>query len=72
MIDAQYTLGGVPNILIPLDLLQGSGLCGTELTVISGNGGKAAPLNASAGLANSVPLIFSLLAAGIAYLLAVL
>jgi alpha-amylase len=72
MIDAQYTLGGVPNILMPLDLLHGSGLCGMELGAIASNGGKAVPLNASAGQANSVPLILGLLAAGTVYLLTVL
>ena len=45
----QYTLGGVPSILIPLQLLNGSGLCNTELGVIAGNGGKAGALNANAG-----------------------
>lgn len=72
MIDAQYTLGGVPNILMPLDLLHGSGLCGMELGVIASNGGKAVPLNASAGQTNSVSLILGLLAAGASYLLAML
>lgn len=29
-IDAQYTLGGVPIILYPSDLLQNSGMCGNS------------------------------------------
>ncbi|KAF9532429.1 glycoside hydrolase family 13 protein [Crepidotus variabilis] len=48
MIDAQYTLGGVPNILVPSNTLAGSGLCGAEQTVISNNGGKAKPLDGGA------------------------
>lgn len=31
-IDAQYSLGGVPLVLYPTVLLQGSGLCGTTAT----------------------------------------
>ncbi|KDR81372.1 hypothetical protein GALMADRAFT_239237 [Galerina marginata CBS 339.88] len=45
-VDAQYTLGGVPNILIPSNMLSGSGLCGNELKTTASNGGKAAALNA--------------------------
>lgn len=47
MIEAQYTLGGVPNILIPSDMLSGSGLCGAELKTTNDKGGKAAALNSS-------------------------
>jgi len=47
MIEAQYTLGGVPNILIPSAMVSGSGLCGTELKTTSNKGGKAAILNSS-------------------------
>jgi alpha-amylase len=47
MIDAQYSLGGVPTILVPSDQLSGSGLCGTDLAEIAGNGGKADALNAA-------------------------
>jgi alpha-amylase len=49
-IEAQYTLGGVPNILIPSDMLSGSGLCGTQLKLIDGQGGKAAALNSTTHL----------------------
>lgn len=47
MIEAQYTLGGVPNILIPSDMVSGSGLCGAELKATAAKGGKAAALNSS-------------------------
>lgn len=46
-LDAQYTLGGAPNVLIPLQMLNGSGLCESELGIIAGNGGKAVALNSS-------------------------
>lgn len=45
MLDVQYTLGGVPTILIPLELLDGSGMCNTELSIIAGNGGRASALS---------------------------
>jgi len=48
MVDAQYTLGGVPVILVPSSSLNGSGLCGAELAAIAGSGGKADPLPGSA------------------------
>jgi alpha-amylase len=51
MIEAQYTLGGVPNILIPSDMVGGSGLCGAELKTTGAQGGKAAALNSSNHLA---------------------
>jgi len=44
-VDAQYTLGGVPNILIPSDMLRGSGLCGAQLKVIDNQGSTAPALN---------------------------
>ncbi|KAF8964120.1 glycoside hydrolase superfamily [Flammula alnicola] len=44
-----YTLGGVPNILIPIAMLSGSGMCGQELGVIAGNGGKAVALGSASG-----------------------
>lgn len=44
MIDAQYTLGGVPVILIPSNHLVGSGLCGTQLAATAKAGGKASSL----------------------------
>ena len=50
MIEAQYTLGGVPNILIPSSMLSGSGLCGAELKTAGDKGGKAAALNSSGHL----------------------
>ena len=46
-VEAQYTLGGVPNILIPSDMLSGSGLCGAQPKLISGQGGTAAALNST-------------------------
>ncbi|KJA27291.1 glycoside hydrolase family 13 protein [Hypholoma sublateritium FD-334 SS-4] len=69
----QYTLGGVPTILIPLQLLNGSGLCNTELGVIAGNGGKAGALNASASTSQfplypSVALLMTTLGALLTYL----
>jgi len=50
MIEAQYTLGGVPNILMPSDKLRGSGLCGTQLKVIDDQGGTAPALNSTTHL----------------------
>lgn len=50
MIQAQYTLGGAPNILIPSSMLSGSGLCGPELKITDDKGGKAAALNSSGHL----------------------
>lgn len=44
MIDTQYTLGGVPVILVPSSHLVGSGLCGTQLLATAKAGGKAASL----------------------------
>jgi len=66
-VDAQYTLGGVPNILIPSDMLDGSGLCGTELKTTASNGGKAAALSSSMRLAPLSPILP--LIVGIAFLL---
>ena len=43
-IDAQYTLGGVPIILVPSGSLDGSGMCGSQLRAIREMGGKAQPL----------------------------
>ncbi|KAJ2931426.1 hypothetical protein H1R20_g5722, partial [Candolleomyces eurysporus] len=45
MIDAQYSLGGVPVILVPSEQLGGSGLCGHELAEVASHGAKANPLN---------------------------
>ncbi|KAH9483823.1 Alpha-amylase A [Psilocybe cubensis] len=70
-IDAQYTLGGVPNILIPSDMLHGSGLCGEQLKTVADNGGKAAALSsghrlsfpsASASVSLLLGFLFCLLA----------
>ncbi|KAF9001959.1 glycoside hydrolase family 13 protein [Cyathus striatus] len=47
MVEAQYTKGGVPVILVPSDHLAGSGLCGTALSTTAANGGKADPLPSS-------------------------
>ncbi|KAF5324747.1 hypothetical protein D9611_004519 [Ephemerocybe angulata] len=47
MVDAQYSLGGVPVVLVPSDQLKGSGLCGTELAYVDSHGGKADALNAN-------------------------
>ena len=37
-VGAEYTLGGVPTVLIPSDKLSGSGLCGTKKASISSSG----------------------------------
>ncbi|PPQ74193.1 hypothetical protein CVT26_004490 [Gymnopilus dilepis] len=61
-VDAQYTAGGVPTILIPSNMLSGSGLCGTQLAITAANGGKAAALNSAAQattmMTNVVALFF--------------
>ena len=57
MIDAQYTLGGVPVILIPSNFLVGSGLCGTQLAATANAGGKAASLASFARPAISFSMI---------------
>jgi len=49
-VEAQYTLGGVPNILIPSDMLRGSGLCGTQLKVIDDQGSTAPALKSTSHL----------------------
>ncbi|EAU88378.2 alpha-amylase [Coprinopsis cinerea okayama7 len=55
-VDAQYSLGGVPVILVPSSQLKGSGLCGEELVEIDEAGGRADPLKGSAsGLLASRP-----------------
>nr|BAW15173.1 alpha-amylase [Pholiota microspora] len=63
MLDAQYTLGGVPNILIPLEMLSGSGMCENELGIIAGNGGKAVALDNSSSVNSAASYILSLLLA---------
>ena len=40
---AEYTLGGVPTVLIPFNKLNGSGLCGAQKASISSSG-TGAPL----------------------------
>lgn len=68
MVDAQYTLGGVPTILIPSDMLNGSGLCGNELQTTADNGGKAAALNAANSL-SPLPTTLPLILIGLLYVL---
>ncbi|TFK42785.1 glycoside hydrolase family 13 protein [Crucibulum laeve] len=48
MVEAQYTAGGVPVIIIPSDHLAGSGICGAALATTAANGGKADKLSSSA------------------------
>jgi len=48
MVDVQYTLGGVPVILVPSDALAGSGICGNVLSAQASEGGKADALPSSA------------------------
>ncbi|KAH6871124.1 alpha-amylase [Coprinopsis sp. MPI-PUGE-AT-0042] len=71
-VEVQYSLGGVPVILMPSSLLDGSGMCGAELDKVTRAGGRAVPLNGSAisssGLASS-SLVALLLAALSALLL---
>ncbi|KAF4614639.1 hypothetical protein D9613_002835 [Agrocybe pediades] len=59
-IDAQYSLGGVPNILIPSEMLTGSGLCGTQLQTTAANGGKAGALTAAGSLSYALSPILPL------------
>lgn len=69
-VDAQYTLGGVPTILIPSSMLNGSGLCGTELTTVASNGGKAAALNSgvrATPLSATLPILLGILFSFVAY-----
>lgn len=55
-IQAEYTLGGVPKILVTPEVLEGSGLCGSEQAVITNNGAKAAPLESGASQSASPSL----------------
>jgi len=69
-VDAQYTLGGVPNILIPSNMLSGSGLCGAELATVASNSGKAAALNSGvrvAPLSALLPILFGIVFSLIAH-----
>lgn len=68
MVDAQYSAGGVPNILVPSDQLAGSGLCGTDLAEIAGHGGKADALNSA--LSSRPSLLSGSLVAALVALLA--
>ncbi|KAF8163067.1 glycoside hydrolase family 13 protein [Crassisporium funariophilum] len=43
-ISVEYTEGGVPTILIPSNMLSGSGLCGAQLSQTAAKGGIAPPL----------------------------
>ncbi|TFK25058.1 alpha-amylase [Coprinopsis marcescibilis] len=47
-IDVDYSLGGVPVILLPSNQLEGSGLCGEQLDEVKRSGGQADPLGSSA------------------------
>lgn len=62
-VDAQYTLGGVPNILIPTNILEGSGLCGAEMAQTKSMGGKAGALTSAArsesSFASTVTILLS-------------
>lgn len=72
MVDAQYSLGGVPVVLVPSDQLAGSGLCGAELTYVDSHGGKADPIDNAAGSTRPLTVVSSLFAAALAAVVALI
>lgn len=67
-IEAQYTAGGVPNVLILPEKLNGSGLCGTQIATTSDSSASASVKSSSSSTISSWrPFVISAILSGFLY-----
>jgi alpha-amylase len=69
-IEAEYTLGGVPNILIAPNKLNGSGLCGTQKTNAANTSATSVKSSSSLALSSWESFATSIVLSGFLGLLA--
>lgn len=55
--EVEYTKGGVPVILVPSEVLAGSGICGNVLTKVNTSGTNGGD-SSSGSLEASIPFLF--------------